>query len=176
MKQTRSLVPLLVGLSTMLLMLTGCEESSEEMYKKAKMISDSLCGIGMISMLTILSETNGFEDINSQKQLESYAGFDVVENSSGNYHGKTKISKRGNVHLRSVMYMPVISIISKKRNPFFGFYKRLVKRNGGLKKKAMVAVQRKLLVMTYILWKKNEKFDSEYESKKKSEKMEVVPI
>jgi TolA-binding protein len=35
MKQTRALLPLLVALSSLLLMLTGCEKSSEEMYKKA---------------------------------------------------------------------------------------------------------------------------------------------
>ena len=146
-------------------------------HEKAEMIANSISGLGMMSLLTVLSETNSFKEINSQKQLESYAGLDVVENSSGNYVGKTRISKRGNVHLRTAMYMPVLSMIRHKPKVFYDLYERLVKRNGGLKKKAMVAVQRKLLVMIYTLWKKNEKFDPDYELKKQQVlKKEVVPI
>ena len=107
-------------------------------------------------------------------RLESYAGFDVVENSSGKHIGKTRISKRGNVHLRTAMYMPVVTMVRHKPRVFYDLYERLVRRNGGLKKKAMVAVQRKLLVMIYTLWKKNEKFDSDYESKRQKIEKEVV--
>lgn len=143
-------------------------KKDESFYKKAKMISDSITGLGMLSMLTVLSETNGFNEMRSQKQLESYAGFDVIEKSSGNHSGKTKISKRGNVHLRTAMYMPVLTVLQKKPKVFYDLYLRIVKRNGGLKKKAMVAVQRKLLVMVYTLWKKNEAFDPGYEEKRQA--------
>lgn len=146
-------------------------------HEKAEMIADSICGLGIMSLLTVLSETNSFKEINSQKQLESYAGLDVVENSSGNFVGKTKISKRGNVYLRTAVYMPALSMVRHKPKIFYDLYERLVKRNGGLKKKAIVAVQRKLLVMIYTLWKKNEKFDPDYELKKQQVlKKEVVPI
>jgi len=141
-------------------------KKDEELYKKIKLIVDSVPGLGVISVLTIVAETNGFSQIKSMKQLESYGGYDVIENSSGDYRGKTKISKRGNVHLRTATYMPTVTVIGKKLEPFYSFYCRLVKRNGGIKKKAMVAVQRKLLVLVYTLWKKNEKFDSDYELKK----------
>ena len=141
-------------------------KKDKALYKKVKMIVDSTSGLGMISVLTIVAETNGFSEIKSMKQLESYGGYDVIENSSGDYRGKTKISKRGNVHLRTATYMPTVSIIGKKIEPFYSFYCRLVKRNGGIKKKAMVAVQRKLLVLVYTLWKKNEKFDPDFELKK----------
>jgi len=152
-------------------------KEDKQQHEKAEMIAGSINGLGIMSLLTVLSETNSFREINSQKQLESYAGFDIVENSSGNYVGKTRISKRGNVHLRTAMYMPVVSMIRYKPKVFYNLYERLVKRNGGLKKKAMVAVQRKLLVIIYTLWKKNEKFDPDYELKKQQVlKKEVVPI
>lgn len=137
-----------------------------EFFAKVKMIADSVPGLGILSVLTIAAETNGFEEFESQKQLQSYAGFDVIENSSGKHEGKTRISKRGNVHLRTAVYMPTVTIVRFKYKPFYSLYERLVKRNGGLKKKAMVAVQRKLLVLVYTLWKKNEEFDSNYEEKK----------
>lgn len=149
-------------------------EQEEELYEKVKMIVDSVPGLGMISVLIIVAETNGFGEMNSIKQLESYAGYDVIENSSGQHQGKTKISKRGNVHLRTATYMPTVTVIGQKIKPFYSLYERLVKRSGGIKKKAMVAVQRKLLVLVYTLWKKNEKFEVDYELKKLRKKKELV--
>jgi len=152
-------------------------KEDKDLHAKAKLISDSITGVGIVTVLTVAAETNGFINIKSQKQLESYAGFDVVENSSGAHVGKTKISKRGNVYLRACMYMPVVSMMRHKPEIFYDLYLRLVKRNGGLKKKAMVAVQRKLLVMIYTLWKKNEAFDPEFEAKKREKKeKEIVPV
>lgn len=152
-------------------------KKDEVQHKKAEMIAASIPGLGILTMLITLSETNGFEEMKSQKQLQSYAGFDIVENSSGSYTGTTRISKRGNVHLRTAMYMPVVSMLRLKPKVFYPLYERLVKRNGGLKKKAMVAVQRKLLVMIYTLWNKNEAFNADYESERKTElEKQVVPI
>lgn len=143
-------------------------QKDEELSEQIEMIVDSTPGLGLISVLTIVAETNGFCEFESVKQLESYAGFDVIENSSGNHKGKTKISKRGNVHLRTATYMPTVTIIGQKIDPFYSFYLRIVKKSGGIKKKAMVAVQRKLLVIVYTLWKKKEEFDPNYDWKKQN--------
>jgi len=147
-------------------------QKDKELYEQIEMIVDSISGLGLISVLTIVAETNGFSEFKSVKQLESYAGFDVIENSSGDHKGKTKISKRGNVHLRTATYMPTLTIIGQKTGLFYSFYLRIVKRSGGIKKKAMVAVQRKLLVIVYTLWKKKEKFDPNYEWKKQNQNEE----
>ncbi len=133
-----------------------------ELMEKVNLIANSVKGLGLISVLTTVAETNGFENFNSSKQLQSYAGYDIVESSSGKREGKTRISKKGNTHLRTGMYMPALSIIRSKVDPFYSLYDRLLKRNGGIKKKALVAVQRKLLVLIYTLWKKNEAFDISY--------------
>ncbi|WP_312329820.1 transposase [Sphingobacterium sp.] len=39
--------------------------------------------IGMITMVTIIAETMGFDEFHSAKQLVSYAGYDVVQRESG---------------------------------------------------------------------------------------------
>lgn len=137
-------------------------QKDKDFYEKVEMIVESVNGLGYLTVLTIISETNGFESFENRKQLESYAGYDVVENSSGQYKGKTRISKRGNVNIRSVLYMGALSAVRAKASPFYEIYTRLVSRNGGIKKKANVAVQRKLLLITYTLWKKNEPFDVKY--------------
>jgi len=137
-------------------------QSDEKLMAKIEKIVDSVKGIGMVTILTIVSETNGFEAFSSRKQLESYAGYDVVENSSGAFEGKRRISKKGNENLRTCMYMPALTNIRFKTKPFYDFYQRLLKRNGGIKKKALVAVQRKLLSLVFTLWKKDEAFDMKY--------------
>lgn len=134
-------------------------------FTKVNLIVKSVKGLGVLSVLTAVAETNGFEEFKSAKQLTSYAGYDVVESSSGKYIGKTKISKKGNTYLRTNMYMPSLSLIRSKVAPFYNLYVRLLVRNGGIKKKALVAVQRKLLVLIYTLWKKNEAFDLNYYQK-----------
>ena len=55
----------------------------------------SIKGISILTAVTIISETNGFELIENKAQLVSYAGYDVVERTSGTtVKGKTRISKK----------------------------------------------------------------------------------
>lgn len=137
-------------------------KADEVLFKKIQLIAQSIKGLGTLSVLTTVAETNGFEGFESVKQLTSYAGYDIVESSSGKFTGKTRISKKGNAYLRTNMYMPALTVIRTKFEPFYNLYVRLLARNGGIKKKAMVAVQRKLLTLIYTLWKKNEAFDLDY--------------
>ena len=138
----------------------------KELIEKVEMIVDSVKGLGLLTVLTVVAETNGFHDFRNSKQLVSYAGYDIVENQSGRFIGKTRISKRGNAHIRTILHMGSLCMIRFKIDPFYNFYLRLLKRNGRIKKKAMVAVQRKLLILIYTLWNKNEAFDISYYQKR----------
>jgi len=125
----------------------------------------SIPGIADLTAATILGETNGFELIKNKRQLASYAGFDVIEKQSGtSVKAKTKISKRGNRHLRKAMYFPAIAAI--RCNPKSkDIYERLFSKNG-IKMKGGVAVQRRLLEMAYTVFKTKTRFDKNYEAKK----------
>jgi len=151
-------------------------DADSELKKKVNQIACSVNGLGWLSVLVVVAETNGFHSFRSRSQLISYAGLDVVENSSGKYKGKTRISKKGNVRIRTAMYMPALASIRTKSSPFTILYKRLKNRNGGISKKALVAVQRKLLVLIYTLWKKDEAFSLEYYKSKIEEIKVVVPV
>ncbi|MBL7471173.1 transposase, partial [Robertkochia sediminum] len=60
----------------------------------------------------------------SAKQLTSYVGYDVVLRESGTMKGKSKISKKGNRHIRAVLHMP--SMTAVRCNPTLKpFYMRL---------------------------------------------------
>ena len=117
-------------------------------------------GLGDITILTVLAETRCFELVTNQKQLTSYAGFDIVFNDSGLKKGKTSISKKGNSFIRKALFMPALSAC--RANPQMKkLYQRLVAK-GKNKKLAIIAVARKLLLLIYTLWKSNSVFIPNY--------------
>jgi len=117
-------------------------------------------GVGLMTIAKVLAETNAFALIRNGKQLASYAGLDVVFNDSGKHQGKTRISRKGNSHLRQSVYMPAISAI--KSNPRMkSFYERMLEK-GKPKKVGVIAVARKLLLLIYFLWINETEYDPEY--------------
>lgn len=145
---------------------------NEEMSRKVKQLV-STPSLGFNTVVTVIAETNGFEFFTSTKQLESYAGFNVVRNQSGIYEGKSKISKMGNGYLRTALFMSSLTIVKHKYAPFYGLYSRINDRNEWtIKGKGLVAVQRKLLVLIYTLWKNDTVFDEGYEKKKSMSALE----
>jgi transposase len=132
-------------------------QSDQDVYKKVENIC-AIKGIATLSLATILAETNGFELFENYKQLVSYAGFDVVENESGKHTGRTKISKKGNSRIRRALFMPAFSAIQCKQKPFIDLYNRTFEKHG-IKMKSYVAVQKKMLLIIYYLWKSGEPFN-----------------
>jgi transposase len=122
-------------------------------------------GIGELTAVIILAETNGFELIRNKRQLTSYAGLDVKEKQSGtSIKGKPRISKIGNRHLRKAMHLPSLTAVRWDDN-YRDLYARIISKQG-IKMKALIAVQRKLLEMVYTIFKNKCPYDKEYETKR----------
>lgn len=134
-------------------------KADEKLYKKVQNI-EAVKGLRFITVIKVLSEVNGFLLFTNIRQLVSYAGLDVVEKESGNYKGKTRISKKGNARIRSALYMPAVTAATHNRN-LKEFYCR-VNENRKVKKHGVVAVMRKLLILIYTLWKKEERYIEDY--------------
>jgi transposase len=144
---------------------------TNEQIKEAVKLITSIVGIGTLTAATILGETNGFDLIRNKKQLTSYAGLDIKEKQSGtSVKGRPKISKRGNRHLRKALYMPSMTAIQHDER-FKAIYARLIAKHG-VKMKALVAIQRKLLEISYILFKNEEVYDREYLQKQIAAELE----
>lgn len=124
----------------------------------------TMVGVGQVTALSVVAETAGFNLIRNKKQLASYAGYDVVDKLSGtSVKGKPHISHKGNNNLRKAMHYPALTAI--KHDPKMKqFYIRLLSKHG-IKMKALVAVQRKMLVLIYTLWKNEQEYDPDYETK-----------
>lgn len=143
--------------------------------KQLVVILCSLPGIGLLTAASVLAETNGFNLIRNKRQLTSYAGLDVREKQSGtSVKGKPKISKKGNKYLRRAMHLPALAAI-RHDDRFKGVFVRLVSKHG-IKMKAVVAVQRKLLEMMYCLFKKQTTYDKSFFKNKNEVEQQLAPL
>lgn len=140
-------------------------KSNARVFEKIENIC-KIKGLGILTVATILAETNGFELFENAKQVVSFAGYDTVENQSGTHFGKTRISKKGNSRIRRCLFMPAFSVVKYKTGTFFNLYERTWEKHG-IKMKSYVAVQKKLLTTIFALWNKNEAFDNNYNQNKK---------
>jgi transposase len=125
-------------------------KQSQPVAEKVKKIT-KVKGLSFLSVVTILAETDGFNIILNQKQLIGYSGLDVRVDQSGEKTIKGRITKKGNAHLRKALYMPALSACRTNKAMKL-FYTQLNERQRA-KKQGVIAVQRKLLLLTYSLWK-----------------------
>jgi len=133
----------------------------------------SIKGLGLLSVATVIAETNGFELFENIPQVINYAGYDVIEDQSGKRVGKTKISKKGNSHIRRILHMPVLNMMTYEVGAMPALFTRTFDKHR-IKMKSYVAIQKKLLILIYTLWKKNEKFDPCYHKKQSARVEEPV--
>ncbi len=142
-------------------------KENPELHNRIKKTA-SIPGIGILTVVTIISETNAFKQFRNKRQLVSYAGYDILQHTSGtSVNTKARISKRGNRNIRRAMHMPALAAIRSNDNDKNTFI-RIVSKTG-IKMKGVVAVQRKLLILIYTLWKNNDVYDPQYEENKKGQ-------
>lgn len=137
-------------------------EKDEQLHPRFAQLC-KIKGVALLTVAVLVAETNGFAAFENARQLISYAGYDVVEDQSGKHVGKTKISKKGNSHIRRALHMPALNVVLFKQRPFSDFYHRVYERSK-IKMKAYVAVQKKLLTILYALWKNNAAFNEHHQT------------
>ncbi len=118
--------------------------------------------IGAVNFAHFLGEIGDLTRFSHWQQVRKYAGYNLVENSSGEHKGKSKISKRGRHMLRSVLYQMALTMIAKNKEikQLYGYLTK--RKNNPLKKKqAVVAVIGKILSIIFALTKKEEKYNTE---------------
>lgn len=140
-------------------------DSDSELSAKVKKLC-SIKGLGLMTIATIIAETNGFALITNRKQLASFAGLDVKANQSGPEDPKHHITKKGNTHIRRALYFPAMS--STRFNPQMKeMYKRICDCHE-VKMVGLTAIMRKLLLLAYTLWKSGEEYDEKRNGKIKT--------
>ena len=113
-------------------------------------------GINKGTATTFLAELGNIENFASYKKLIAFAGIDPSVYQSGKYEGTGRISKRGNRHLRRVIWLMTITVI--QHNPTFRAFFMRKRSEGQAYKKAVFATSHKLIRVLFALLTKRTHF------------------
>jgi transposase len=123
-------------------------------YCEAMMTEDldiltSINGIAAITATAFLAEIGTISNFPSVKNLVAFAGIDPSVYQSGKYEGSSRISKRGNRHLRRVIWLMTVCVI--QHNPTFRDYFMRRRDAGQPFKKAVFATAHKLVRVIFAM-------------------------
>jgi len=106
----------------------------------------------------LLAETGPLSDFQSYRQLQNYIGMNLRERQSGNYRGKTKLSKKGRPVARKVLSQIVLPLVNKRR--LYGpAYHEIKGRTGKPGTLLMTNFMRKFLKSFFGIYKNKIAFD-----------------
>jgi transposase len=113
-------------------------------------------GIGPINALTILAEAGDLRRFGHHRQFLKFCGLDLATHQSGQFRGRTKLSKRGNARLRRTFWMAAQVAIRQRENSFRDKFERYVagdRQNPDLRRKAFTAITAKMARVVHALIK-----------------------
>lgn len=124
--------------------------------KKEYKVLLSIPGIGDTTACRLIGELGDIRRFQNAKQINAYAGIDIMRYQSGNTQYRDRINKRGNKKLRKILYFMVCTMLMAKRkgkeNHFVDYYYKL--KTQPQKKHhevAMVACMNKFLKVAFHL-------------------------
>jgi transposase len=127
------------------LMIRLCKTMAEEDLK----IITSIDGINTKTAAPFIAELGDRSNYKSYKKVIAFAGADPSIHQSGKFQGNSKISKRGNRHLRRVIYLMTFCAI-RMEGPFKQYFLR--RKSEGLPfKKALFATAHKLIRVIFTM-------------------------
>jgi transposase len=116
-------------------------------------------GIAQTSAVALMGELLLLPPDLSHREWVKFAGLDPKAFDSGkSVHKKTRISKAGNRHIRSALYMPALS--AKQHDPHIKAYFDHLVANGKKPLQGVCAVMRKLLHAIHGMLKHDKPFDN----------------
>jgi len=129
----------------------------------------SIPGIGRVSGIALLSVFEKYKDAN-RSQITALLGLDPTRKESGkSVNGKRKISKGGKGIVRTVLFFPTMSAIQHNKI-LKAFYKGLLERHK-LKKVALIAAMKKMVLIAHGVYKSGKPFTYDYEKIGREEKI-----
>jgi transposase len=113
-------------------------------------------GIGPINALAILAEAGDLRRFGHHRQFLKFCGLDLATHQSGQFRGKTKLSKRGNARLRRTLWMAAQVAIRQRENGFRAKFERYVAKDRDdpdLRRKAFTAITAKMARVVHAIIK-----------------------
>ena len=147
--------------------INRCESLLNELVKEASKIEyfnnvASIIGIGVNLASRIIAELGDISRFENRRALSAYAGLNPCIRQSGDEDGlHLKISKKGNRHLRCLLYLgATCNYRLKKHDPLYEFNQKKRQQSiSPLKPKAAnIAAAHKLLIIIYALCRNGEEY------------------
>lgn len=116
-------------------------------------------GIGPLLAARLIAELGDLSRFDNSRQLTAYAGLDPVVYQSGQMDGKhLSISKKGNRHLRAILYQVIVLSTQVKHDHSLKIYVQN-KKQTHCNKSANIAGCAKLLRIIFSLYRSNETYN-----------------
>ena len=117
----------------------------------------SIKGVGKLTAYKVLSHVPHMKNFKNAKQFAAFIGISPRQHQSGNYQGKTTISRLGNSALRKTFYMA--ALVAKRHNERLQPFVTRLQMNGKAPKSIICAVMRKLAHFIFGILKSRRPFD-----------------
>ena len=124
--------------------LQAAKKQVEKLSASSPVIQELARPVGLTTAAVLVVGVGDPRDYPSAASYRKAYGLNLKVRSSGKYKGQLKITKRGPGTARQWLYLAVLRLV-KKDVVIQAWYERKVARDGGLKKKALVALMRKLV-------------------------------
>ena len=121
----------------------------------------SIKGIGEVTAAGLIGEVGDFRKFSTISEITKLAGLDLYEISSGRKKGQRRISKRGRPYLRKILFFAAINVVRSK-GILHARYQQMLGR-GMAKIKALIAISRKLLRITFAIVRDNTVYASNHQ-------------
>jgi transposase len=137
------------------------EEMARERYPEVKLLT-AVNGVGTLTALTFMLSLDDPQRFGRSREVGAYLGMKPRLRQSSRSNPELGISKEGDVYLRKVLVQSAHVILGHNGvdSDLRRFGQKLAARGGkGAKKKARVAVARKLAVLLHHLWVSGEVYE-----------------
>lgn len=131
--------------------------ATDEGYALDKKNLLTIVGIGDKTANRLIAYLPHVMAFNNAKQLAAYVGVSPRQYQSGQFYGKTRLSKCGNPRLRKALYMP--ALVAKNNNPHLKAFCKRLEKNGLKPKQIICAVMRKLIHIIFGILKHKQIFN-----------------
>lgn len=117
-------------------------------------------GVGIVTATAIIAEIGDISRFEDARQIQKYAGLNLIENSSGKHKGQTTISKRGRKRLRGFLFKVIMPLVGKNAEfKALHEYYTTRKDNPLKKKQSLILLCCKLIRVLYAILKKGISYD-----------------
>jgi transposase len=128
--------------------------------KETVEIIESVPGIGRLIATILAFEIGDFSRFSNVKKISAYVGLTPSEYSSGEHVRRGHITGQGRYSLRALLIEASWKLINKDESMQIAFER--IRRNTGSKKKAIVAIARKLICRLHAMIRTKTKYELNY--------------